>query len=60
MTKTVDKVVTNLEIDEILSRKLKKGSAPSLTSIHGNEFVRGRDSRSGSGLYSSFGRFSYH
>ena len=60
MTNTVDKVVTNLEMDEFESFKLKKGSAPSLTSIHGNEFVRRRDSRLCGGLYSSFGSISYH
>ena len=59
MTKTVDKVVTNAEIEDFESLKLKKGS-PSLTSIRGNEFVCKRDSGSGLGLYSSFGRISYH
>lgn len=58
MTKTVDKVVTNLEMSELESFKLRKGS-PSLTSNE-NEFVCKRESRSGSGLYSSFGRISYH
>ena len=58
MTRTVDKVVTNLEIEEFESCKLKKGLAPSLTSVHGNEFVLRRDSRQGN-LYSSF-RISYH
>lgn len=60
MTKTIDKVVAKFEMNEFESSKLKKGSAPSLTSIRGNELVCKRDSRSGSGLYSSFGRFSYH
>jgi len=60
MTKTVDKVVTNAEMSDFEISKLKKGSAPSGTSIRGNEFVCKRDSRSSSGLYSSFGRFSYH
>ena len=60
MTKTIDKCVTNAEMDEFESVKLKKGSAPSLTSIRGSEFVCKRDSRFSSGLYSSFGSISYH
>ena len=56
MIRTVDKIVTNLEM-EFESRNLKKGSAPSLTSIR-EDFMWEKDSRH-SGLYPSLS-ISYH